>query len=317
VVLDELERLVGGEAADGHHELEARQQAHDERGVAAGDVEQRRGEQRHRLGRRGGRVAATGTAEEVRSEHGARHRAEHRVLEVGDHAAVGRHRSLGAAGGARGVEDDRRVLLVDGRVDEGGGGLLRELVEAVQLPGLGRFGEVLGRGVDQEDVLEVGRRVERAGDALEALAVGHEDPGTGVLQPVLDLVGLPPAVEADEDGPTGDRRPEGEAPLGVVLRQDGDPVPVAQAVAVLPGVGDAVRRLDEGLEAVGAVPVDDEGLRIAPHDGQLGDLPQRRQAVLVDLERPAVDLLGVDLEHPAGTGELLADLRCGGHGRAT
>ena len=48
-------------------------------------------------------------------------------------------------------------------------------------------------------MLEVGRLVERAGDALEALAVGDEHLGAGVLEAVLDLVGGPPPVEADED----------------------------------------------------------------------------------------------------------------------
>ena len=107
--------------------------------------------------------------------------------------------ALGPAGGARRVEDHRGVVLGDVRVGEVGGGGAGELAEAVQPRVVGQA-DVGGRAVDEEHVLEVGRQVERAGDALEALLVGHEHLGAGVLQAVLDLVGGPPPVEAHEDG---------------------------------------------------------------------------------------------------------------------
>ena len=75
---------------------------------------------------------------------------EHRVLEVGDHVAVGGDGALGPAGRARRVEDDGRVVLVDVVVGELVGGLAHELGEGVDAGVV-----VVGRiGVDQVDVLE-------------------------------------------------------------------------------------------------------------------------------------------------------------------
>ena len=112
-----------------------------------------------------------------------------------------------------------------------GGGGAGELAEAVHPLVVGQA-DVGGRAVDEEHVLEVGREVERAGDALEALLVGDEHLGAGVLQAVLDLVGGPPPVEAHEDGALLDGGPEREAPLGVVLAEDGDAVALLEAVAI-------------------------------------------------------------------------------------
>ena len=75
--------------------------------------------------------------------------------------------------------------------------------------------------------------------------VGDEDPGAGVLQAVEDLVGLPPAVEPDEDAAEVDRRPEGQAPLGVVGRQHRDPVAVAEAEAIAQRRRRALARSEE------------------------------------------------------------------------
>ena len=47
----------------------------------------------------------------------------------------------------------------------------------------------------------------------------------------------------------------------------------------------------------------------------LGDRPQRRHALRVDLRRAAEHVLGDDLEHPPGPGELGAHLGVGRHGR--
>jgi hypothetical protein len=174
----------------------------------------------------------------------------------------------------------------------------------------------VGRGaVHQEHVLEGGGLVQRAGDALEPLAVGHQHLGTGVLQAVLDLVGGPPPVEAHQHGALGDRGPEGEAPLGVVLRQHRHPVALGQAEAIAQGVGHAVGRLHEGAEPVGAVAVDDERLVVAAQQSHLGDRPQRGHAVGVHLGGAPEHVLGDDLEHPSRTCELGAHLGVRRHGR--
>ena len=187
----------------------------------------------------------------------------------------------------------------------------RELVET----GVVGQTDVGGGAVDQEDVLQVGRLVERAGDPLEALLVGHEHLGARVLEAVLDLVGGPPPVEAHEDGPLRHRGPEGEAPLRVVLRQHGHPVALGQAELLAEGMGDAVGRLHEGAEPVGAVAVDDERLVVAAHHPDLRHRAQRGHAAGVHLGRPSEHVLGDDLEHPAGTSELGSHLFDRGHGR--
>ena len=187
------------------------------------------------------------------------------------------------------------------RVGELGGGLGAQVVEPLDLdPAAGGGREVVGAGVDQEHVGEVGGLVEPVGDALEALGVGDEHGGARVLQAVEDLVGLPPAVEPDEDGAARHRGPEREAPLGVVLAEDRHPVAGADAAAVGEGAGHAVGLLDEAAEAVAAVAVDEEGGVVAPLDRGLRDLAERPHAVLVDLQRAAEDVLGHDLEHPPG-----------------
>ena len=183
--------------------------------------------------------------------------------------------------------------------DEVGGGGVGELAEAVHALVVGQA-DVGGRAVDEEHVLEVGRQVERPGDALEALLVGDEHLGAGVLEAVLDLVGGPPPVEADEDGALLDGGPEREAPLGVVLAEHRDPVALLQAELVAQRVGHAVGGVDERAEAVGAVAVDEEGLVVAPHAAHLGHRPERRHPALVHLRRSPEDLLGDDLEHPPG-----------------
>jgi hypothetical protein len=135
----------------------------------------------------------------------------------------------------------------------------------------------------------------------------------GVLQAVDDLVGLPPPVEAHQDGPEVDGGPEGEAPLGVVLAQHRHPVAVADAEAVPEGGAHAVGLAHEGGEAVAAVAVDQEVLVVAAQHGHLGDLPQGPHPLLVDLHRAAEDLLGHDLEHPTRSRELGPHLGGGRH----
>ena len=188
VLLDQLQGRLGGEATLGHHELEAGEQPDDEGGVAARHVEERRGEQ-------GDVLPAAAVGQRAAAGHRPGDGVVHRVLQVGDHAAVGGDGALGPAGGAGRVEDDGVVVLGDLLVDEVGGGGAGELGELVEARVVGQA-EVGGGAVDEEDVLEVGGLVERAGDPLEALAVGDEHLGAGVLQAVLDLVGGPPPVEA-------------------------------------------------------------------------------------------------------------------------
>ncbi len=185
-------------------------------------------------------------------------------------------------------------------------------VHRVQCGGAGGVGEVLGRGVDEEHVGQLGGLVQAVGDALEALAVGEQHGGARVLQAVEDLVRLPPAVQPHQDGTLGHGGPEGQAPLRVVLAQHRHPVPGADAVPGGQGVGHAVGLLDEVAEAVLPIAVGEERV-VAAARGRLGDLPQRAHALGVHLHGAPGDVLGHDLEHAAGPGELGADLCQAGH----
>ena len=111
-------------------------------------------------------------------------------------------------------------------------------------------------------------------DAVEALGVGDEQLGVGVVERVADLVARPPAVHADRDRAEAHGRPEGDDPLGRVRAEDRDPVARADAVAVAQG-GRHRRHRSEVL-GVGdaAVPVD-AVLDVAELGRLLEQLPQR------------------------------------------
>ena len=148
----------------------------------------------------------------------------------------------------------------------------------------------------------------------ESPGIGHEDRGPAVLEAVVDLVGVPPAVEPNEDGAEVDGGPERRAPLGVVLAEHGHPVALADALRRKPG-GQGVGVGEELGEGDAAVAVDDELLVPVGHPERLGQEPEVGEPVPVDLHGRAVDLVGDhDLEGPAGAGERGPGLRCG-HGR--
>ncbi len=94
LALDQLEGQLRCEPAGHHHQPEAAEQSDDERGVASGHVEQRRGEQRRGLAarRRSGRFA------EAIEHGGVGGQQEHGVLQVGHHAPMGGDGPLGSAG---------------------------------------------------------------------------------------------------------------------------------------------------------------------------------------------------------------------------
>ena len=248
--------------------------------MAARHVEQRRGEQR-------GGLAGAGAARRRRVVGGRPTIAdgdgvEDRVLQVGDHVAVRRDGALGPAGRAARVEDDGVVALVDARRRGTSGSA--SAVSSSKRCRRGSPPKSAGSASMRNTASRSGSSSRCVGDPLEAAPVGDEHLGAAVLQAVEDLVGLPPAVEARPGWrPRSTVRPEGQAPLGVVGRQHGHPVAVADAEPVVQRGRRRVGQPEELGEADAPVAVDDERLLVAPQRGDLGDGAEVGEPVLVDL----------------------------------
>ena len=181
---------------------------------------------------------------------------------------------------------------------------------AVAVAGCSKVGRI---GIDQEHRFQVGHGVELVGDPGEPAAVGHQEAAAGVLHAIDELVGLPPPVEADQHRPDVDGAPKGEAPFGVVGRQHGQPVAVAQPELRDQRVGHGVGQRHEGGKSVTTIAVHDELLGVPPCLSDGSDVTQRRHPVLVDLHRDPTDLLGGDLEHPAWSRQQGLDFRARRH----
>ena len=64
----------------------------------------------------------------------------------------------------------------------------------------------------------------RSRDHAEAAGVGDQHLGLGVVEPELELFGLPPRVQRHDDRAEHRARPERHDPLGIVGRQEGDAI---------------------------------------------------------------------------------------------
>ena len=161
-------------------------------------------------------------------------------------------------------------------------------------------GEVAAR-LGHEDVFEVLQRVANLPDDVPAPGVGHEDLGSGILEPEGELVGLPPRVERDADRARRRARPERVDPLEVVRRQQGHAVARldTQPYEVGRHHADLLVVLDKGQPLL---PLHDEFL-VAMRLGDGDELPHRPQTRLIDLHRHAADRFCDDLERTSGAGE--------------
>ena len=229
----------------------------DEKGLEAGEVEERNGQQRD--GRRGverdvGRESAT------EGQH---------VLLTGDDRPVRQRRPLGPTRRSRGEEDDRRIVLVD----HGEG----------ELPGAGP--------VDQRP--EVVERPSRGGgrEQRPASVVRQRDDGLHGRYGVMAFLFAPPAVAGNHHAAEAERRPEGHNPLWPVGAEEQDSLPAADTECLQPGghrpdgllmVGEgnaapAVHEVVPSAEALpvqqqfagGPVPVPVGEARMAPDDRSL------------------------------------------------
>ena len=177
---------------------------------------------------------------------------------------MGQHRALGAAGGARGVEQRREVV---GRALDRREGFRRRVGRVRQA--------ALALGVERDE-----RRARLVGRGLQRLAPGRvadEDRGLGVADEVLDLGRGVAGVERQEDAAGADRAEVEHDRLDRLLDLGGDPVAGLHAEADEGvghpagagdevGVGDALAGggLDRGGGGVGDV-VREEGEEIGVH----------------------------------------------------
>ncbi len=145
-------------------------------------------------------------------ENAAKHHQACRVgIDPGRHRPVGRDRALRIAGRSRGEEDGRVVFRRDFRQHRATADIRKKIREGI-----------LHRLVDLD-------RFDRAAvaalrDPLGARSVGQHQPGLGKLERMLQLVGLPPAVEQCRDRPGLQRRHIADDPGRAVAHGDGHPV---------------------------------------------------------------------------------------------
>ena len=253
--LDQLEGPVGVPLVH-DHELQAGRPARQHHGDATGDVEERHDEDERRRQPVSLRLGAALAAQLV--ERGLATEPHQRL----HHGAVRRHRPLRAPGGARGVEDRRVVVWRDDDVRH------RRTELADLLPPIDALGQWARRAHGEDAASEAGGgRVA----ALRPLDVGDQDGGPAVLEGVVELVGRPPGVQRDGDGP--DRRDgrERDHPLRVVPHADRHAVTGDDPVAVYEERGE---RVDVGHHLGEAPPLVlvDEERRVAPSAGAGEDL---------------------------------------------
>ena len=302
--LDELEGALGVEVMH-HHELSAGGRVGHHDGETAGHVEERHREKVGvldvRAGRSPGLVSAlAGRIGAGAESHGRAHAEEVEVHQVGAEVAVGADRSLGSPRRARGVEDRRVVLGVEGGGRRLGvvGGIaqpLREVVDRDRRRGWCRPSPSARRPmlVGDQKGAEVGKRAEHRGEPIRALGVGDHHDAFGIRQGKGQLLCAPPRIERDGDGAGEEGPPKRDDPLGQVAHGDrhavalGDPVLRAQAMGE--GGGEPVVVVEGDV----LVLVDEEVGRTVPA-GELEDVGRARGGVL---PHPGSDAADLDLFH--------------------
>ncbi len=207
LALDQAQRVLGIEAPRAPHGLRAAREHHDCAGVEAGDVEERRGDQRAGRARRTRRHAAVGGGREHHPRAVEELHADQR-----EDVALRVDRALRPAGGAARVQDRGRVVLLDRDFGQ------RRV--AIRAP-------ILELALD----LDHGHAERTVRDALEPAAIRDQDLRVAVAHAVADLVAGPPAVQADRDGAERLRRPERDDPLGAVRGEDRDAIAAPHAEA--------------------------------------------------------------------------------------
>ena len=140
--------------------------------------------------------------------------------EVAEQAPVGVQRALGRSGGARGVDEQGRIVGARvGRRER----IARSIDEVPEAPGL---------AVARHDVLQIVEVGADGFDQIAAAGVDHERAGAAVGEPEGERVGAEQHRERQRDRAELVHRDVGDSGLDALGQDDADPVPAPDAEPV-------------------------------------------------------------------------------------
>ena len=143
-----------------------------------------------------------------------RHRAQHH--------AMGMQRALGLAGGARGVDQQRRIL---GRRVDGGEIVRGSGQQAVPV----EKGAAVRAGADHDDRLEVRQAIAHRQHLGELAHVGDQRRRLGIGQPIFQRLLAEQREQRQHDGAHAVARKMAERELGALAQEHAHPVALADA----------------------------------------------------------------------------------------
>ena len=202
-----------------------------------------------------------------------------------------RDRPLRTPGRTARIEDDGRIVLVDGHVaDRGAATTLDQAIE-VRLD----FDGAVRRAVRSHP--------------SEALSIRDQDPRLAAVQRMRDLASRPHRVHRGDDTADAERRPECDDPLRAVRGQDRDAIARRDTEVFAQHVGKRGDAL-QMLVVREAFVADDDVAEVAESGGVDQQLARRPRPVLEHRHSlPEDELLG-DLERGTRPGEVVRCLRC-------
>ena len=217
LLLNQSQRLLGIPFVH-DHQLAPDHHGHHESRVAGGAVEQGNGQQPGR------RIFVRQRALTCQLPGGHAH--QHPAVERRQDAPVRGQGALGVPGGSGRVHDGGVVVRFH---LNSGHGRATELFD--HLTERGVLHDQAAAVVDGNDS-HIVPRCDRH-QALDAGAIGHHHPGAAVVKTVIQLLGGPPGVHRYGDRANGCHRDEGHHPLWIVAAENGNPVTLANAIALL------------------------------------------------------------------------------------
>ena len=188
------------------------------------------------------------------------------------HHAMGMQRALGLAGGARGVDQQGRIL---GRRVDCGEAVGRGTEQAVPV----EEGAAVRAGADHDHRLQIGQAVPHRQQLRELAHVGDDGRGPGVGKPVFDRLLAEQREQRQHDGAHPVAGEMADRELGALTQEHRDPVALADATrdqrVGQPRTGGqqlpegpvahrAVRVLDDHRQRVGRMPFADGAADVEP-----------------------------------------------------
>ena len=197
--------------------------------------------------------------------------------------------SLGSTRGAARVEDQARVVLIDG--------LRGQFAVRCAFHQASKLALNLQGGDIEVKVLDPG----------QALAVADQELGFTVLRRIVDLVRGPEPIESDQNAAQAGHCPPGHDPFRSVGGDNGHPVALLDAVVLGQGSGDGRHTLN--MIGVGDPQVAlDKVFLVAVDRGFLQKLANGFLAIFEDFHGLAGHSLLPQFEGAFGAGQLLSDL---------